>query len=52
MLHLAHQAALQPDQVARQQIVQDLAAAVGQQLVAKAQPEEHRVEMRAVGAFD
>ncbi|CCV11134.1 hypothetical protein MESS4_280071 [Mesorhizobium sp. STM 4661] len=52
MLHLAHQAALQPDEISWHGIVQDLAAPVRQQFVAEGPAGKHRVEMGAVAALD
>src|SRR5690606_15054563 len=52
MAHFAHQAALQADQVTRHEIVENLAAAVGQELVAKRAPRKDRIQMRVVAAFD
>ncbi len=51
MLHLAHQRALQTDEIAGHHEIQDLPAPVLQHLVAKAPAVEHGVEMRAAGAL-
>ncbi len=51
MLHLALDRALQADEVAGHRIIEDLAAAVRQQLVAKRPTRQHGVEMGTVAAF-
>ncbi|CDX34668.1 hypothetical protein MPLSOD_20192 [Mesorhizobium sp. SOD10] len=51
MLHLAHQASLQADEIARHGVIEDLPASVGQELVTERPARQNGVEMRAVAAF-
>lgn len=51
MLHFPHDATLQTDEIAGHEVIEDLPAAVLQQLVAERPAGQHRVEMRAVASF-
>jgi hypothetical protein len=52
MLHLVHHRALQPDEVAGEAVVEDLAASIVQQLVAEGAAGKHGIEVSAAGAFE
>src|ERR1700733_1199798 len=52
MLHLAHDRALQADDIAWHDIIEDLTAPVLQQLVAEAPARQDSKEMSAVGALE
>ena len=51
MLHFADDRALQPDEIARQQVVEDLPAPIFERLVAKRPAREQRKELCAVRPF-